>query len=274
MCLRKAQNIMITILRDIDYICRENNINYWIESGTLLGAVRHGGFIPWDDDIDISMLRADYNKFIKIAEEKLPKDLYIENMYNKSNIDYQWSKVRHKNSEFIEYPELKDHGGIFVDIFPYDYCNNKNKRMINKKNKLRIIYKFIFYSNKLFSKPYFKNINRNFKILLGKIYTAISSNKDYESINNKLKNKVKFIDELEETNKITYGVEVICFKEYLYIDDIFPLKEIEFENIKVKCPKNNHNCLKNFFGEDYMKLPKEENRIWHNRGIYIYEYRE
>lgn len=274
MCLREAQNLMTTILRDIDNICRKNNIDYWIESGTLLGAVRHGGFIPWDDDIDISMLRDDYNKFIKIVEKELPDDLLIENMYKKSNIDYQWSKIRHKNSVFIEYPELEEHCGIFVDIFPYDYCNDKNNKMIKKKKNLRIRYKMIDYGNKAFSKPYLNNINRNSKILLGKAYRFITGDKDYKNLNNKLKESVNSIDEAEINNKITYGVEVICFNEYLFIDDIFPLKEISFENIKVKCPNNNHNCLKQFFGESYMELPNEEDRVWHNEGIYIYEYRK
>ena len=66
--LRDAQVLMKTILRDVDIICRENNINYWIESGTLLGMARHNGFIPWDDDIDIGMMREDYEKFLKIAD--------------------------------------------------------------------------------------------------------------------------------------------------------------------------------------------------------------
>ena len=77
--LKEAQELMTTILKDIDSICRKNNINYWIESGTLLGAVRHKGFIPWDDDIDIGMLREDYNKFLEIANKDLKDDVILCN---------------------------------------------------------------------------------------------------------------------------------------------------------------------------------------------------
>ena len=69
---------MKSILRDIDNICRENDISYWIESGTMLGAKRHNGFIPWDDDIDIGMMREDYEKFLEIAPRYLPDDLFLQ----------------------------------------------------------------------------------------------------------------------------------------------------------------------------------------------------
>ena len=94
--LKEAQELMTTILKDIDSICRKNNINYWIESGTLLGAVRHKGFIPWDDDIDIGMLREDYNKFLEIANKELKDDVILCNFKNEKNVQYQWSKVKHK----------------------------------------------------------------------------------------------------------------------------------------------------------------------------------
>lgn len=71
-----AQKVMLEILQEIHKICVENNLTYWLEAGTLLGAVRHKGFIPWDDDSDVSMPRADYEKFLKIAQEKLPEDMF------------------------------------------------------------------------------------------------------------------------------------------------------------------------------------------------------
>ncbi len=95
--LKEAQELMTTILKDIDSICRKNNINYWIESGTLLGAVRHKGFIPWDDDIDIGMLREDYNKFLEIANKELKDDVILCNFKNEKNVQYQWSKVKSIN---------------------------------------------------------------------------------------------------------------------------------------------------------------------------------
>ena len=75
--LRKAQMREVAILQEVDKICRKHDIKYWIDFGTLLGAVRHGGFIPWDDDLDISMLSSDYQKFMEVAPQELPDWLFL-----------------------------------------------------------------------------------------------------------------------------------------------------------------------------------------------------
>ena len=74
--LRKAQLRMLDILIAVDKICRKHNIPYWLDYGTLLGAVRHGGFIPWDDDLDISMMKEDYDRFLTIASKELPEQFF------------------------------------------------------------------------------------------------------------------------------------------------------------------------------------------------------
>ena len=83
--LRKAQLCMLNILIEIDRICRKHDIPYWLDSGTLLGAVRHGGFIPWDDDVDIAIMRSDYPRLKEYLTEELPKDLILQDSINEPN---------------------------------------------------------------------------------------------------------------------------------------------------------------------------------------------
>ena len=101
--LRQAQLVMLRMLKIIDYICRKHDLRYWLCSGTLLGAVRHQGFIPWDDDLDICMLREDYNRFIQIAPLEFPTDIFLQTQETDPSYDYLPlpCKVRDKNSLII-----------------------------------------------------------------------------------------------------------------------------------------------------------------------------
>lgn len=123
-----AQKVMLEILQEIHKICVENNLTYWLEAGTLLGAVRHKGFIPWDDDSDVSMPRADYEKFLKIAQEKLPEDMFLQTQDTDKEYPLSWAKIRKNGTLLVETGETgneKYHHGIFVDIFPYDYYESE-----------------------------------------------------------------------------------------------------------------------------------------------------
>ena len=91
--IRKLQNELLSILKEIDQICKRNNIKYFAVGGTLLGAVRHHGFIPWDDDIDIGMLRSDYNKFILIAKKELPNNYFVLNFDENNHFPASFTKV-------------------------------------------------------------------------------------------------------------------------------------------------------------------------------------
>lgn len=125
--LRKLQLVELEIANEIKRVCVENNIKYFLESGTLLGAVRHGGFIPWDDDMDIGMMRDEYEKFLKIAPEKLSSEFILQTWKNEKDYSLTFAKVRKLDTIFLEY-EFKDssmHNGIWVDIFPYDSVPEK-----------------------------------------------------------------------------------------------------------------------------------------------------
>ena len=117
--LRKAQLRMLDILVEVDKICRKHKITYWLEGGTCLGAIRHQGFIPWDDDIDISVMRKDYKRLSRILKEELPENLVFQDETTEKKYPSKMAKVRDRHSYFEEQEvklPLKEQG-IFIDIF-------------------------------------------------------------------------------------------------------------------------------------------------------------
>ena len=113
---RLAQIYMLDIL---DEICKKYNITYWLSSGTLLGAIRHDGFIPWDDDIDVGMPKPDYNKFLKIAPRVLPKNIILQTPEAYPGAFEAFAKLRDRSSFYCECEtRVRIPCGIFIDIFP------------------------------------------------------------------------------------------------------------------------------------------------------------
>lgn len=112
----------LNMLQLLDDICRRYSIRYYVDYGTLLGAVRHKGFVPWDDDIDVTMFRSDYEKFKKIAVEEVHPPYFFQNVYT-DNIIWAFSKIRDSRTSAIEFPDIPPemlNQGIFLDIFPLD----------------------------------------------------------------------------------------------------------------------------------------------------------
>ena len=120
--LRDLQLALLEMLKDIDAICKENKITYSLAGGTALGAVRHGGFIPWDDDVDIMLLRSEYEHFLDVAAPYLQKKGYTLQKEFSETWPMTYSKVRKDNTAYIEdyEPRIRVHQGIFIDLFPID----------------------------------------------------------------------------------------------------------------------------------------------------------
>lgn len=121
--LKKLQAVELEILIEIDRVCKKNNIHYTLTGGTLLGAVRHGGFIPWDDDADIAMLRSEYIKFQQACKRDLDASrFYFQDIDNTPGYRWGYGKVRRKNSIFLRENQesMPYEQGIFVDVFPRD----------------------------------------------------------------------------------------------------------------------------------------------------------
>ena len=125
--LRKLQLTEIEVLDEIVRICKKHKLQYFLLAGTCLGAVRHSGFIPWDDDIDIGMPREDYEKFLNIALDELDEKYFLQYYKTDENYYLGFAKVRKNNTSFITkgFEKKKGHQGFFVDIFP----RNKGKQL-------------------------------------------------------------------------------------------------------------------------------------------------
>lgn len=252
--LRKVQ---IEILNEIERICKKNNINLFLIGGTLLGAVRHKGFIPWDDDLDIAMTRDDFEKFRTIIKEQLDEKYFFD--YYDTDKDYYlpFAKVRKNNTTFDEEAsqKLDNHKGIFVDIFVYDFVDDSIKRCFIKAAIIQILSDTVFYKKKLIK----LNLCRHPIFVIA--FSAFNS-----------KFILRFIDFISkkfngrEKNK----KNVVCFnslidikKDFFSVNDFFPLKKISFEENKYNGLNDNDKFLTIQYG-DYMQLPPVEERVNHN----------
>lgn len=261
--LREAQLIMLKALIELDSVCKKHDIHYWLDAGTLLGAVRHSGFIPWDDDIDICMLRQDYEKLIKIASKSINQDLFFlqtketDPSYPFVNIP---CKLRVNNTNIIEDFEIQyecydanSHHGLFIDIFPYDkYSIDKIKRKQQR-----------FFSNyyKLHKLSYCHNIGFS-KFLASRIFKHLVPLSFLEKVKNK---KVQQMNNDPKNTVYGAGIETPFSRAYFTENELFPLQEITFEGHSFSCPNKTHDYLVKMFGIDYMTPPSIQNQQSHGK---------
>lgn len=123
--LNKGHVIMTNMLREFDKICRDNNLKYWCIGGTLIGAIRHNGWVPWDGDVDIGMLEEDYIKLKKIIKSKLPKTMWFQDKDTDKFYKSDIGKIRYLNSNYKDYNNQSHHNGLQLDIFTFKH--NKNQ---------------------------------------------------------------------------------------------------------------------------------------------------
>ena len=218
--IRDIQLADLVILKEFDNVCRQNGLQYWLDFGTLLGAVRHKGFIPWDDDVDLGMMRDDYNKLVEIFNDCTKnKDLYLSIEFDRKN--NLITKIRHKKCKFI-----------FVDIFPFDYYP-----LFEKSQQTKITSKLSKYDR-----------------------TKLKQAKSFQELKNIVKKvKDDYILNFsDKKDSIVYGLEYDHpYKNWFFPSEIvFPLKSMEFEGLNLPVFNNYNLYLKSIFG-DYMSYPKK-----------------
>ena len=229
--LRKIQLANLKMLQIFDKICNDNGFEYWLDYGNLLGAVRHKGFIPWDDDIDLGMERDDYERFLEKFKDGFTEyeDLYI--FYNNNGKNKCFIKIKHKKLP-----------NIAIDIFPYDYYYKK-MTLDEKIEVTKRIHKFSDNKLNILGYPYYIN--------------------HPEAMRERIKKeRIKLLDghavDKSVEPPLYYGMDAPhVYKNFFFdFDVIYPLKKIKFENIEFSCPNNIDSILTQVYG-NYMELPDD-----------------
>lgn len=252
--IKNLHIIELELLKEFDRICRKYNIKYSLDGGTLLGAVRNKGFIPWDDDADVILNRESYEKFISVIEKELePNKFYFQDLNRTPGYRWGYGKLRRRNTEFIRLNQehMPYEQGIFLDVF---VCDNVPENYLLRSicNFHSFIYRKIFYSTVGVHTS--KGINLFFYKLLNRIpeeKIKKSYRKFVESRKRKKSNWVKCLTFPACNN--TYG-----YKREWYEDTT----EIMFENLPFQACKKKDEYLKFLYG-DYMKLPPVKKRKTH-----------
>lgn len=247
--LRKAQLRMVEILKEIDKICKKHNIEYYMEGGSLLGAVRHHGFIPWDDDMDISVMKKDYPRLRKALMEELPAHLVFQDTGTDDNYPLLFGKVRDKHS-FIEETDLckLKEQGVYIDIFPIEKVPSmwwKEKIDYPYGHCIRAIHNYTNTKDKIISCLVFP-----FAWILVQL--------------------TRLVNLVIPSDKMAYIYGCQAGYNNYSKKDVFPLIRVPFEDFQVPVPHNYHAVLTALYG-DYMQIPPEEKRRTHAVKIELYD---
>lgn len=256
--LKKAQSLLQKILDEVNRICEENEIKYFLHYGTLIGAIRHNGFIPWDDDIDICMTRDNYDKFCVIAQKKLNDEFVIQNEDTDEFFCGCYSKVILKNTKWIE-NNAKDTKrkfiGLFIDIFPFDKIPENESLQKRQIFSYKII-NMLICAKLNYSASAYREKNR-FVYQISKVVSVFFSLKYLRNKRKQIISKYSKTESPFVTNMAFYKCS-ITRKEYL--EDL--IKHV-FEGKQYYIPKEYDRMLNSIYG-DYMKLPPIEKRVNHS----------
>lgn len=256
--LRKLHLTEQEVLDEIVRVCEKNNLRYYLVGGTLLGAIRHKGFIPWDDDLDIGMPRHDYMKFCELAPKELGQGYYLHDYHNDNNYWLAFGKIQKKNTAFVTTSKLYDeaHSGIWVDIFPLDEECSSKKNNVEKKCRLLSKLKTLSYRKAAgFS-------SRNLSVLLQSLMLLFIKLEWLIKLQNYI--MTRSMNNFDNDYFMNYGSKYGIKKQFLPKSYYEPSTKVEFENKLYSAPGEYIKVLESIYGKNYMQLPPKDKQVTHN----------
>ena len=249
--LRLQQMRMLDILIEVDRICKKHDIHYWLSSGTLIGAVRHGGFIPWDDDLDIEMMRDDYLRLMEVLPSELPTTMALQTHQTDPNYFFCYAKVRDRRSRLSEgnrYDRAWQEQGIYIDIFPLE----RQRMWIHKLSEKTIGHMYKVWRTSTDDTRALSSVRRIFQLNIRLLFPVF-----------------RLMNRLFAAHVITSGLG-IPFHNPRLSADLFPLTTLSFEGIPFPVPGNYDHHLRLLYG-DYMQLPDIDAITPHTASLQFYD---
>lgn len=255
--IRQIQLTQLEILIEVDKICRKHDIKYFLTNGTLLGAVRHKGFIPWDDDIDIGMHRKDYDNFLEIANKELDEKYFCQSIYSETNYYLPFAKIRKNKTRYVEASakHVDMNQGVYIDLFPMDNVPDNTFTRFVHKTGFYILFRIVLAKSGI-SRPDDRRVLKRMIYGMLKIFL----------IPFKKRQILLYIDQRMKKfsrNKTQYATSM--GSPYGYTREIMPscmfesVTEIEFEGQLFYSPSRPHEYLTRLYG-DYMTPPPVDQR--------------
>ena len=250
--LSRLKNCERDMLECFVDICNKHGIKYFVQGGTLLGTVRHSGFIPWDDDIDVSLPRDEYERFLRIAQDELPEYYFLQTKDTDPEYPNNFAKIRDSRTTFLETSarNLKINHGAYIDIFPLDnYPEGFRAKLYELKKKL-----ITWRINKAFYLP-----EMSLKSKLVTLITMII----FPSLRGALEKREKLFISVEPTDRVVNNSGAWLSKEIIPKQWVQNSIQMQFEGITVNVSDKYDEWLTYVYG-DYMTLPPENERVGHH----------
>ena len=270
--IKKIQRYLLEDLIEFDRFCKKNNIHYWLDGGTLLGAVRHKGFIPWDDDVDIGMMRIDFNKFITLFPKEKLKHLRLQSFKWIDNTDEHIdatflnpvarAKIRDVRVMATEAYDLITNNKnpyLFIDVFPFDQVKNINTPI---QSIWRRFFKKIIYGIQLTMMVHKKHYRYKFTQTM----LSFIPKKGLWLLSRGLLHASHIINLGAQKAFVSFGLDCNIRELSFKKSTVFPLKRIDFEGYQFLSPNDSDDYLLTKYG-DYKTLPKETDRPLHYLNV-------
>lgn len=254
--MNEIQSKCLEILKEIDRVCSLAGLKYYLYAGSLLGAVRHGGFIPWDDDIDIVMMREDYDRFFEACDRYLNSENFeLQTIETDLCANNPWMKLHDKNTAFIS--NIRRDGameGVNIDIFPIDNAPD-NERELKKSakffDKMNFIYQWRFA---------YHNPNASWKMKAFQTLVSLIPPINEKHFKEKYDAKIRKYNG-QKTNNVVYFSNRKYMKKVVDRSIFSDTVMLRFEGMEFPAPIGWKQVLESLYGKNYMELPPEEQRV-------------